>query len=56
MTGTHPIDGSLPAWENVEGEADWKALLLGNGLSINVWRDFAYGSLFEKGSEPPQGA
>ena len=33
---THPIDGSLPAWEDVEDEADWKALLLGNGLSVNV--------------------
>jgi hypothetical protein len=48
MTGTHPIDGSLPAWEDVEDEADWKVLLLGNGLSVNVWSDFAYGSLFEK--------
>ena len=45
MAGTHPIDGSLPAWEDVADEADWKVLLLGNGLSVNVWGDFAYGSL-----------
>jgi hypothetical protein len=48
MSGTHPIDGSLPAWEDVQDEADWKVLLLGNGLSVNVWGDFAYRSLFEK--------
>ena len=48
MTTTHPIDGSLSAWKDVEGEADWKALLFGNGLSINVWGDFRYGSLFQQ--------
>src|SRR3982074_2536688 len=48
MTATHPIDGSLPAWEDVEDEADWRALLIGNGLSINAWPKFMYGSLFEQ--------
>ena len=48
MTGTHPTDGSLPDWQEVEEKADWRALLLGNGLSINVWPKFEYGSLFEQ--------
>jgi hypothetical protein len=48
MTGTHQIDGSLPAWEDIEDTADWRALLLGNGLSINAWPKFEYRSLFEQ--------
>jgi hypothetical protein len=44
----HPIDGSLPAWEDIEDAADWRVLLLGNGLSINVWPKFDYGSLFKQ--------
>jgi Domain of unknown function (DUF4917) len=48
MPATHPIDGSLPAWEDLEEAADWRALLLGNGLSINAWPKFDYGSLFEQ--------
>ena len=42
-----PYDGTLPAWEHVEPEADWDALVLGNGMSINLWEDFAYASLFD---------
>jgi len=41
------IDGSLKAWDDVAREQVWSALLLGNGLSINVWPRFAYGSLFD---------
>jgi hypothetical protein len=48
MTATHPTDGSLPDWQDIEEEADWKALLLGNGLSINAWPKFDYSSLFEQ--------
>jgi hypothetical protein len=48
MVRTHPIDGSLPPWEDVESEADWQAVLLGNGLSVNLWPDFAYTSLYER--------
>jgi uncharacterized protein DUF4917 len=44
---TAPPDGSLVQWEEIAGEFDWKTLLLGNGLSINVWPSFAYGSLFD---------
>jgi Domain of unknown function (DUF4917) len=41
------IDGSLKAWDDVAQEHAWSALLLGNGLSINVWPRFAYSSLFD---------
>ena len=44
---TPPIDGSLPSWHDVAKQHDWSALLLGNGLSINVWPGFAYSSLFD---------
>lgn len=48
-SGGHPIDGSLASWEEVvAARDDWAALLLGNGLSRNVWADFAYPSLFDK--------
>ncbi len=46
---SHPIDGSLVSWQEVTSEYDeWAGLLLGNGLSRNVCRDFGYPSLFEK--------
>jgi hypothetical protein len=49
MAGGHPIDGSLPRWDAVREERDdWSALLLGNGLSRNVWEGFGYPSLFGK--------
>jgi hypothetical protein len=41
------IDGSLMRWEEIAGAEEWQALLLGNGLSINVWPNFGYGSLFD---------
>jgi uncharacterized protein DUF4917 len=44
---TPPIDGSLQPWPDVAEQHDWSALLLGNGLGINVWPGFAYGSLFD---------
>ena len=37
----------LPTWEEVAGEADWSALLLGNGFSRNIWERFGYMSLFD---------
>jgi hypothetical protein len=45
--GLPPLDGSLMDWEEVAELAEWQVLLLGNGLSINVWPQFAYRSLFE---------
>jgi hypothetical protein len=41
------LDGSLSAWADISQQFAESALLLGNGLSINVWPQFDYGSLFE---------
>ncbi len=41
------IDGSLVSWEEVAAAAEWQGLLLGNGLSVNVWPNFVYDSLFD---------
>jgi hypothetical protein len=35
-------------WAEVESAYNWRALLLGNGLSINVWRGFEYRSLYRE--------
>ena len=45
--GRH-FDGRLAEWADVEGLASWDGLLLGNGMSINVWPGFDYSSLFEE--------
>ncbi len=39
-------DGTLLDWRDIEDEG-WETLLLGNGLSINVWPRFRYPSLFD---------
>ena len=41
-------DGTLLDWRDIESEYDWDTLLLGNGLSINVWDRFAYRELYER--------
>ena len=41
-------DGHLSKWDDVCDAEEWDALLIGNGLSINIWPDFKYGSLFEQ--------
>jgi hypothetical protein len=40
-------DGSLVDWAEIEEDFEESALLLGNGLSINVWPGFTYGRLFD---------
>lgn len=40
------LDGHLMEWGEVERLAGWDALLLGNGMSKNVWPGFGYESLF----------
>lgn len=48
----HPIDDSLATWQEVTAEYDsWSGLLLGNGLSRNVWGNFGYPSLFDKAQQ-----
>jgi hypothetical protein len=46
-----PPDGSLCAWGDVEGAFSEAALLIGNGLSINVWPQFEYETLFERATD-----
>jgi hypothetical protein len=46
MSDTIP-DGTLHTWPEIGSRFEHAALLLGNGLSINVWPRFDYGSLFE---------
>lgn len=48
MVNSHPIDGSLGSWGDIERACAWNALLLGNGLSMHVWGGFDYRSLFEQ--------
>jgi Domain of unknown function (DUF4917) len=40
-------DGSLHDWRDVADAHKWEVLLLGNGLSINVWEDFGYRRLYD---------
>jgi hypothetical protein len=44
---SEPPDGSLVPWDDIAQGFEWKTLLLGNGLSINVWPRFAYRSLYD---------
>jgi hypothetical protein len=40
-------DGTLHDWREIATAHKWDTLLLGNGLSINVWEPFGYGKLFD---------
>jgi hypothetical protein len=40
-------DGTLRHWDDIAALEDWQVLLLGNGLSINVWPSFGYRSLLD---------
>jgi hypothetical protein len=41
------LDGTLERWPDLADAYVEAVLLCGNGLSVNVWPAFAYGSLFE---------
>lgn len=43
----HPADGKLHDWSEIEDEG-WDPILVGNGLSINLSRYFAYQSLYDE--------
>jgi hypothetical protein len=45
---TPVVDGNLLRWREIEHEYDWRTLLLGNGLSINVSPRFDYRSLYQQ--------
>jgi Domain of unknown function (DUF4917) len=47
LLGSEPPDGSLVQWDEIADDFEWKTLVLGNGLSINVWPRFAYRSLYD---------
>jgi hypothetical protein len=40
-------DGTLHDWREIESAFDWDTLLLGNGLSINIWERFQYRNLYD---------
>jgi hypothetical protein len=40
-------DGTLYSWSDIEDAEGWEVLLLGNGLSMNVWKPFGYRALFD---------
>jgi hypothetical protein len=46
-----PYDGTLFDWSEIEQAEDWDALILGNGMSINLWGDFKYDSLYEEAKD-----
>ena len=48
------LDGSLRDWSEL-ADHDWEAILVGNGLSINVSRDFGYASLFKEAGKAKDG-
>jgi hypothetical protein len=44
----HDFDARLDAWQTLHSAGPFDALMLGNGASRAVWRNFAYDSLFER--------
>jgi hypothetical protein len=38
----------LYEWPDLQELCEWDTLIVGNGLSINIWRDFAYPRLFAR--------
>lgn len=44
--GAEP-DGTLFDWQDLAGKHRWDTLLLGNGMSINIWEPFGYRKLYD---------
>ena len=44
-------DGTLHDWREIDDAEPWQGLLLGNGLSINVWEPFGYQTLMEQAAK-----
>jgi len=38
-------DGTLTDWREIATRYRWDTLLLGNGMSINIWEPFGYRNL-----------
>jgi len=47
-----PALGTLQVWSEIVHEEKWAILLLGNGLSMNVYPYFGYTSLYTEAHEP----
>jgi len=41
-------DGTLFDWGDIASAHDWDTLLLGNGMSINIWEPFGYRKLYDR--------
>jgi len=50
--GSEP-DGTLADWRDIATEHDWDTLLLGNGMSINIWEPFRYRKLYDYAKAGP---
>ena len=48
-----PIDAELEDWADLASR-EWPTLLVGNGLSINLWAGFRYDSLFTSATLTPE--
>lgn len=48
---TDDLTNDLMSWENLKTRCDWSGLLVGNGFSQNIWRKFAYPSLYDIASK-----
>jgi hypothetical protein len=41
-------DGTLFDWRDIATSHEWDTLLLGNGMSINIWEPFGYRKLYDR--------
>lgn len=41
-------DGTLFDWSDIATAHKWDTLLLGNGMSINIWEPFGYRKLYDR--------
>lgn len=41
-------DGTLLDWREIAASHEWDTLLLGNGMSINIWEPFGYRKLYDR--------
>jgi hypothetical protein len=48
--GRRTMGDGLRDWEKLKDDSGWETLVVGNGLSINIWSKFAYSNLFDQAS------
>jgi hypothetical protein len=48
VSATKSADSELPSWEKVKAKFQKGGILIGNGASLAVWKNFGYRSLYEK--------